>query len=140
VVTLKTVLHVIRSRKWWLMHVLTVAAVLVQLRLGLWQWHRANSPTGGIQNYAYAFQWPLFAVFTVVLWWKTLREEVRKDAGDPAVLQPRRPMPDEAPPIEEFGGVRMGIITQMPAPDLEDDEVTAYNAYLARLNRRTANG
>ncbi|MBV9292014.1 MAG: hypothetical protein JO222_06155, partial [Frankiales bacterium] len=57
--------------KWWMVHLGVVAAVLVMLRLGLWQWHRATSASGGIQNYAYAFQWPLFAGFTIVLWVRT---------------------------------------------------------------------
>jgi DNA-binding transcriptional regulator of glucitol operon len=58
--------------KWWLLHVFVLAAVLVMLRLGLWQWHRANSASGGIQNYAYAFQWPIFACFALFLWVRTL--------------------------------------------------------------------
>lgn len=129
--------QVLRARKWWALHVIVLVAVLVQLRLGLWQWHRANSPTGGIQNYAYAVQWPLFAGFTLVLWWKTMREEARRAAGQPVERELRRPMPEEAVEIEEHDGIRRGIITEMPAVDETDTEVAAYNAYLARLNART---
>jgi len=63
--------------KWWLLHLFVAATVYGMLRLGLWQWHRANSTSGGIQNYAYAFQWPLFAVFGIVLWVKTMQDELR---------------------------------------------------------------
>ena len=66
---------ILLSPKWWGLHLLVLVLVLTFLRLGLWQWDRAQSPSGGIQNYAYAFQWPMFAVFGVVLWWKTLRIE-----------------------------------------------------------------
>jgi DNA-binding transcriptional regulator of glucitol operon len=132
------VLQLIRQRKWWWLHVVALAAVAVQLRLGLWQWHRATSPTGGLQNYAYAFQWPLFAVFTAVLWWKTLREESRRAAGEPVEREARRPMPDQPIGIEEHAGVRMGIVTELPPVDDDDAEVATYNAYLAKLAARTS--
>src|SRR4051794_1599896 len=79
--------------KWWGLHIGVLIAVLVMLRLGLWQWHRAESASGGIQNYAYAFQWPLFAVLAVVLWFKTLQEELRRDpeaAGTDDLPAPQR--------------------------------------------------
>lgn len=123
------------SRRWMLGHVFVIAAVLV-LRLGLWQWHRAESPTGGIQNYAYAFQWPLFAAFTLYLYWKTMREEAIRLAGGVVDREARRPMPgeDEAPVLRSSGGVRVGIVTQPATIDEGDDEVALYNRYLAALN------
>lgn len=132
---------ILLSPKWWGLHLFVIVLVLVFLRLGLWQWHRANSPSGGIQNYAYAFQWPLFAVFGIVLWWKTLRIEVageQDETGEaPRPLSrlavPALPEPD----IEHRDGVRIGI-SATPEVDETDDEVNAYNAYLARLNARVA--
>jgi hypothetical protein len=128
------------SPRWWGGHLLVVIGVLVMLRLGLWQWHRAQSPSGGIQNYAYAFQWPLFAVFALVLWWRTLKiEAARAAAGDnPDALD--RPLsrlgaePFAEPDIDHLPGVRVGITTVAPIDDAEDEEVRVYNAYLARLN------
>src|SRR3954462_8705897 len=67
--------------KWWLLHLFVAAAVYGMLRLGLWQWHRANSTSGGIQNYAYAFQWPLVAGFGIVLGVKTMQDELRGRRG-----------------------------------------------------------
>lgn len=124
--------------KWWLLHLFVVAAALVMLRLGLWQWHRANSASGGIQNYAYAFQWPIFAGFAVVLWVKTVREEVRRDpdAERPAADGGPRRSPEAV--IEHGHGVRVGISTRVPEPDDDDPEVAAYNARLAALNARAA--
>jgi hypothetical protein len=130
------------SPKWWGLHLFVVAGVLVMLRLGLWQWHRAESPSGGIQNYAYAFQWPLFAVFALALWWKTLRIELvgRADetgtAERPLSRTARTPAPLPEPHIEHLPGVRIGITTQAPPADADDDEVRLYNAYLAQLNSR----
>src|SRR3954463_567950 len=116
-----------------MLHLSVLAAVFGMLRLGLWQWHRANSASGGIQNYAYAFQWPLFAVFAIVLWVKTLIEETRRDPNAP---------PDEQPvaqraqaQIVRQPGVVIGVSAPAPAVTAEEDpEVAAWNARLAALN------
>jgi DNA-binding transcriptional regulator of glucitol operon len=133
---------ILLSPKWWGLHLFCLVLVLVFLRLGLWQWHRAQSPSGGIQNYAYAFQWPLFAVFGIVLWWKTLRIEVAGEADETGEA-PRPLTRFTAPPlpevkIEHRDGVRVGIATPAVVIDPDDDEVNTYNAYLAQLNARAA--
>lgn len=123
--------------KWWLVHLFVAGAVYGMLRLGLWQWHRANSATGGIQNYAYAFQWPLFAVFGIVLWVKTLQDEVRRPEG----AERRDPRTHAVAPdahIIRQPGVRVGISTPEIAIDEDDPEVAAWNARLAALNAATA--
>jgi hypothetical protein len=130
---------ILLSPKWWGLHLLVIALVLVFLRLGLWQWHRAQSPSGGIQNYAYAFQWPLFAGFGLVLYWKTLRIEVAGEADEsgqsPRPLTSRLAAPAlPAPDIRHHEGVRIGISTPTPVIDEDDIEVATYNAYLAKLN------
>ena len=83
------------TAKWWLAHLVLLVAVLVMLRLGLWQWHRAESPTGGVQNYAYALQWPLFAVFAIVVYVKTIIEELRRDSTAPRHAPRQRAMPPD---------------------------------------------
>jgi DNA-binding transcriptional regulator of glucitol operon len=132
-----TLRHILLSPKWWALHLFVVAAVLVMLRLGLWQWHRSQSPSGGIQNYAYAFQWPCFAVFAVVLWIKTIRLELSEsqdeDGGSPKSRFAAKPLPE--PAITNAAGVRIGISGEATV-DEDDEEVAAYNAYLARLNER----
>jgi hypothetical protein len=122
---------------WWLAHALLVVAVLVMLRLGLWQWHRAESSTGGVQNYAYALQWPLFAVFAIVVYVKTLIEETRKDSS-PARLQRTRALPPSEAGVMRQPGVRVGVATG-PIEIADDDEEThAWNARLAALNAAAA--
>ena len=129
---------ILLSPAWWAGHVFVIAAVLVMLRLGLWQWHRSQSASGGIQNWAYAFQWPCFAVFTIVLWVKTIRLET----GDPDEAEAStsrfaaKALPE--PAIKKGPGVRIGIMTTPEPTDVEDVEVATYNAYLARLNARDA--
>ncbi|HVV74757.1 MAG TPA: hypothetical protein VHC43_01880 [Mycobacteriales bacterium] len=129
--------RILLSPKWLVGHLFVLAAVLVMLRLGLWQWHRSQSHSGGIQNYAYAFQWPCFAVFAIVLWVKTIRLELADPEEREAAAQTSRfaarPLPE--PDIRKERGVRIGITTQATA-DEDDAEVAAYNAYLARLNAR----
>jgi hypothetical protein len=111
-----------------------VIAVLVMLRLGLWQWHRAQSGSGGIQNYAYTFQWPCFAVFAIVLWVKTIRLEFSDEDEEPTSRFGAKPF--DEPKIKRLAGVRVGIMTTHDAIDEDDAEVAEYNARLARLNAR----
>jgi DNA-binding transcriptional regulator of glucitol operon len=116
--------------KWWLLHLFVVAAVLVMLRLGEWQWHRANSATGGLQNYAYALQWPVFAGFAVFLWVRTLVEESRRTEDSPP---PGGRAAPEAP-IHRRRGVVVGVSAPAPAVDADEDpELAAWNARLAAL-------
>ncbi len=97
--------------KWLGWHVFVILSVLVMLWLGNWQLHRAES--GNSLSWAYTFEWPLFAIFVVVFWVKTIRDEVRPPA------QPR----------EAFA---------LPGGGEDDKELAPYNAYLARLNQEVS--
>ena len=76
--------------RWLAWHGFAVIATIGMLWLGDWQLHRAES--GNELSWAYTFEWPLFAIFGVYFWAKTLRDEVRTQAnaglagatGDPA--------------------------------------------------------
>jgi DNA-binding transcriptional regulator of glucitol operon len=63
--------------RWVFGHVLVVVAVASCLLLAQWQWGRAEV-THSLQNMAYALQWPLFAVFFAVMWWRMLRLESQR--------------------------------------------------------------
>jgi DNA-binding transcriptional regulator of glucitol operon len=63
--------------RWVFGHVLVVVAVASCLLLAQWQWGRAEI-THSLQNMAYALQWPLFAVFFAVMWWRMLRLESQR--------------------------------------------------------------
>ncbi len=105
------------SRRWWAGHVLIVLCCGLFVGLGRWQWDRAQSATGDWQNLGYALQWPLFAVVLVAAWVRFLwLEQHRVPASGPAPNL--TPPPPRCPVIPE---------------DDPDDELAAYNAYLARL-------
>jgi hypothetical protein len=67
-----------RSVRWWSgaamkLH-LTLAAGLALCAVGSWvEWHRALD--GVALAWAYAFEWPLFAVLGTGVWWRLLHEK-----------------------------------------------------------------
>jgi DNA-binding transcriptional regulator of glucitol operon len=108
--------------RWLAWHAIALVAALVMVRLGLWQWHRSEA-THSAQNLGYALQWPAFAVFVVVVWFRVCRDALRPPADEPAPArkQTRRPAPQPA-------------VAVVPVTEEEDPELAAYNRYLARLD------
>jgi hypothetical protein len=115
--------------RWLCWHVFVILSVLGMLWLGSWQLHRAES--GNSLSWAYTFEWPLFAIFAVVFWVKTIRDEVRPPAQprDAFALPGGIPVPPSAARSAAGGG-------QEPAED--DEELAPYNAYLARLTKEVS--
>ena len=113
--------------KWLGWHALMVLTVLGMLALGDWQFRRAES--GNSLSWAYTFEWPIFAIFVIVFWAKTIKDEFRPPAQADG-------LDDVALPAGRGGAA-------VPAPgnagaadaaaDEDDEELVAYNAYLARL-------
>jgi hypothetical protein len=62
------------TRRWLLTHALAVALVAVFLVFGRWQLHRAQS--GHTASWAYAVEWPTFALMVVGFWVKIVRDEL----------------------------------------------------------------
>jgi hypothetical protein len=115
-----------------------VAAVIGMLWLGDWQFHRAID--GNALSWAYTFEWPVFAVFGVVFWAKTILDEgkpaaAKAAAGQAAVAAgPGGAGPDRAAAgldLPGFAGPSDGDDEHEADPDLDQ-----YNAYLDRLNRQ----
>jgi hypothetical protein len=113
--------------RWIAWHLLMVVSFWGMLWLGDWQLHRALSGNG--LSWAYTFEWPLFAGFAVVFWARTIRDEFRIRRG----LPPGRRASAQDLPAGVAGVQAVQVSTAEPAAD-EDEELTAYNAYLARLN------
>lgn len=84
--------------------------VPVFLLLGIWQLRRALA--GNDLSWAYTFEWPLFAGYAGYLWWKLLHEELGHQPS--------------------AGTSRQSAEEQAKA----DEDLAAYNAYLAELNAR----
>src|SRR5690348_17921703 len=71
--------HFLLRPRWLGWHLLMVACFWGMLWLGDWQFRRALA--GNALSWAYTFEWPLFAVFAVVFWAKTIRDEFRIRRG-----------------------------------------------------------
>jgi hypothetical protein len=146
--------------RWVFGHVVAVITVVSCLLLADWQWGRAEI-THSLQNMAYAAQWPLFAVFFAVMWWRMLRLESRRldeEAAELAELESAEagagaPVASAGAGTEAGGPVVPAQVSgaepavsgtsAAPAesraeePDEDDDpELAAYNRMLAALAAR----
>jgi DNA-binding transcriptional regulator of glucitol operon len=84
------------------------------LALGWWQLHRALS--GNALSWAYAVEWPFFAGYGIYMWWRVVHEQPTKLALMASDTATDGPSTDE------------------PHRYDEDEELAAYNRYLAQLN------
>ena len=107
--------------EWWsrravLLHLTALVVVPGCLALGWWQLRRALS--GNALSWAYTVEWPFFAAYGIYMWWRILHERPDNpvEAAPPAGAKP--------PPGED--DLRMD--------DGEDEELAAYNRYLAELH------
>jgi hypothetical protein len=148
--------------RWVFGHVVAVITVVSCLLLADWQWGRAEI-THSLQNMAYAAQWPLFAVFFAVMWWRMLRLESRRldeeaaelvelddsaeseaGAGTPVALAgaevggPVVPaQASGAEPAVSVAPAAPPAESRAEEPDEDDDpELAAYNRMLAALAAR----
>ena len=117
--------------RWLGWHLLMVVSFVGMLWMGDWQFHRALAGNG--LSWAYTFEWPLFAVFAVVFWARTIRDEFRIRRGE--MPDPREAVAEaERLPAGVTGSVQATSVQAGPSSPDEDEELSAYNAYLARLN------
>lgn len=133
--------------RWLLLHLLFAAAVVATGLLAWWQWDRAHGVGGTLQNLGYAFQWPLFGVFTVFLWYRLTVGDAKRAPAD--TVDTRHPPQGEEnaagpdPSVRDTSRQRRRPLVPPPAAPVtedEDPELAAYNRYLARLNRTELNG
>ena len=122
--------RILLTPRWLGWHLFAVAAVAGMCWLGDWQFRRAMA--GNTLSWAYTFEWPIFAIFGVVFWAKTIKDELhpapeagaRADVDLPAGAAAR---PGQGPAADgpDEAGADHGQA---------DTELAEYNAYLARLN------
>jgi hypothetical protein len=121
--------------------------LLVATMAGLTWWQASRALSGNTLSYVYAFEWPLLAGVVVYMWWDMLHE--RPDRGG-------RPRPERTAVASTNGAAAAtngaaastngaatntnGAATAEAGPvgpryrDDEDEELAAYNRYLAELN------
>lgn len=133
-------LRLVLSPRWMVWHVLTLGGMVTCGLLAAWQWERAGSAMGSVLNVGYGVQWPIFAVFFGVMWWRFLRLELRDlRAAEP---DPRIPVPSAPPapavPATDAGPSPFRAAPRRAAPvtDAEDPELAEYNRLLAALAER----
>lgn len=128
---------------------LTLGAMATCGWLAAWQWHRAGSAMGSALNVGYGLQWPLFAVFFAVMWWRMLRMEAAKlEEGDPGADAPARSAERFPGPVPAAMPARR-VATDGPSPfgprpasvqprisSENDPELAEYNKMLAELAAR----
>ncbi|WP_344313532.1 hypothetical protein [Fodinicola feengrottensis] len=120
--------QVMFSRRWLWKHVAALVLLAICVGGAWWQWYRAGSPTGTLQNAGYALEWPLFAIFVVWAWFRMMQLEARQLAkpAEPVATAEPEPAPVVRPPVLVKAG------SAAPADD-DDQELARYNDYLARL-------
>lgn len=144
------------SPRWMLWHVLTLGAMLTCGGLAIWQWQRAGSALGSAVNVGYGLQWPIFAIFFGVMWWRFLRMEVRElraaipdqaaDWACPASGAPPSPAETGGPGDPVAAPATTGSASDAPSPftraprravpvtERDDPELAEYNRMLAELD------
>jgi len=122
--------RILLTPRWLGWHLFAVAAVAGMIWLGDWQFRRAMA--GNTLSWAYTFEWPVFAVFGIVFWVKTIRDELHPPPEAGARAEVELPAGASAGP---------GQVTAADGADgagaehgQADTELAEYNAYLARLS------
>ncbi len=123
------------SPRWLAWHAFAVVAAWGMLWLGDWQFHRAEG--GNALSWAYTFEWPIFTIFGVIFWGKTIVDEWRQQT---ARVTAQQGAAGAVPALGSGPGLPAGAHSAVLADDeaADDPELAAYNAYLARLNSRSA--
>ncbi|HSR85834.1 MAG TPA: hypothetical protein VLM11_16795 [Streptosporangiaceae bacterium] len=131
------------SPRWLTWHAFILVSAGGMLLLGGWQLHRAQ--TGNALSWAYTFEWPVFAIFVVIFWGKTIFDEGRHPRGaathaEPSVLRAGDLAADDDLALPGTILPRTAHTAETDDEAADDPELAAYNAYLARLNRREEAG
>jgi len=119
--------------RWLAWHAFVVVAAAGMLWLGNWQFHRAIG--GNALSWAYTFEWPVFAVFGIVFWIKTMLDEA-KPAAPAADGTSAADRAAAGLPLAATGARPAGPGAEREPDDEDDIELDEYNAYLDKLNRQ----
>jgi hypothetical protein len=137
--------------RWLAWHAFAVLAAWGMLWLGDWQFHRAEG--GNALSWAYTFEWPIFTIFGVVFWAKTIIDEYRSPGGaaTSSAAISSAAISGAATSGAAASGILAAGLAGMSGDSLparahtaamldeeagDDPELAAYNAYLAKLHTR----
>jgi hypothetical protein len=114
---------------WLGLHAVAIVLVTTFLGFGWWQLQRAEA--GNMRSWGYTFEWPLFAVFVIVMWVKMMYDDLHDtgDGGDGGDTAGGRPAGSGGEPR-----VPVHVAAQDIQNGEDDPELAAYNRYLARLD------
>jgi len=104
------------------MHITVAVLTPTFLVLGWWQLHRALA--GNTLSWAYTFEWPIFAVYGVYMWWKLVHDQDLRPQSAKS--------PEEGVPSGDKEN--QSCTPEIPVDEAEEKRLAAYNAYLARLH------
>src|SRR5215468_5492438 len=124
--------RILLTPRWLSWHLFAVVAVAGMCWLGQWQFERAMA--GNTLSWAYTFEWPIFAIFGVVFWVKTIRDELHP-ATERQASQIALPA-GVAIADGQAGGhaAAADAAAAQPRTETGDVELAEYNAYLAKLS------
>jgi hypothetical protein len=125
--------------RWLAWHAFAVLAAWGMLWLGDWQFHRAIG--GNALSWAYTFEWPIFTIFGVVFWAKTIVDEFKTQGG--AAASELASVQAAAADLELEASLPDAAHTPATSDAFDpadDPELAAYNAYLAGLSSGTQRG
>jgi hypothetical protein len=134
--------RILLTPRWLSWHLFALVAVAGMCWLGQWQFRRAMA--GNTLSWAYTFEWPIFAIFGIVFWVKTIKDELRPaPEKQPAQIA----LPDRSVIADRQHGAISADATASragspltadaaatSAAEAGDVELAEYNAYLARLS------
>ena len=137
--------------RWLAWHAFAVFAAWGMLWLGDWQFHRAEG--GNALSWAYTFEWPIFTIFGVVFWAKTIIDEYQSPGGSANSSAAASSTATSSAAISDtaasgmlaagpagVGGdslpARAHTAAMLDEEAGDDPELAAYNAYLAKLHGR----
>jgi hypothetical protein len=119
--------------RWLAWHAFAVFAAWGMLWLGDWQFHRAEG--GNALSWAYTFEWPVFTIFGVIFWAKTIIDEYRSPGGAANTSAAISGTAITGAAVTGIPG-RAHSAAMLDEEADDDPELAAYNAYLAKLHAR----
>lgn len=119
-----------------------VLSIVVGVGLAWWQWERYSSAGGTFQNLGYVLQWPLFGLFPLFMVWRMRRLRQQAAQGRNQTEDQWRDESAQATASTPREVSVPAAARARPAARAEpvDDELAAYNRYLAELNTRDREG